>query len=64
MTRDDFKAGCLVVLAIVVILATLIFVGMAHCTHGHHLGVCGREYRRQVGKSSMITKCECIEDHY
>jgi hypothetical protein len=65
MEKTNFThIGLLVVIAVVLIALVIAFLVGSHCSHGHHVGVCGREYRAYAGKVTYIATCRCQEDHY
>jgi hypothetical protein len=46
------------------ILGICVLLAGSPCQHGHHIGVCGREYRHLVGKVYYADACQCVQDHY
>ena len=61
MNRDDKTVGIFLVIAVIAILGVAVLVSMAQCTHGHHVGVCGREYQAYKAGRKI---CTCTADHY
>lgn len=45
-------------------MITIVLMFRGNCNHGHHVGICGREFRIQIGKVSSVRICECQKDHY
>jgi hypothetical protein len=54
----------LLIVGIIGVLVLGVMSGIKGCHHGHHQGVCGREYQTLVGKVLTKKTCDCVKDHY
>lgn len=58
----EHKVEVLLTLIILGLIVLVMMAQMGNCSHGHHRGICGREYKS--GKMQIKQICECVKDHY
>lgn len=60
----EHKMEALIILVIIGLLALVALGSTGDCSHGHHQGICGRQYKTWSNKVQVKKTCECVKDHY